>query len=69
MSYPQNMKRPTATTKATVKRGPGRPPVKDKQKMRGIRFNDAQWAEVERRSKAAGMRPTAWVRTQCLPAP
>lgn len=70
MGYPETMKSTkTTTTKAPAKRGPGRPPVEDRQKMRGIRFNDAQWAEVQKRAKAAGMKPTRWVRSQCLPAP
>ena len=48
----------------TQSRGPGRPPVEDKRKPRGG-FSDAEWAEVKRQAREAGMTASAWLRSRC----
>ena len=49
----------------------GRPPVKEslRRKVRGLRFSDEEWAEVQTAAEAAGVTVAAWVRQRCLGRP
>ena len=54
---------------ATPNKG-GRPPVADKRRVRGVRFNDAEWEAVVAAAESAGLTVAEWVRMRCalLPA-
>jgi len=43
----------------------GRPPVEDKRKPRGLKFNAAEWSRVKAAADAEGMTAAAWVRMRC----
>jgi len=55
----------TSHTTPEAKRRAGRPIIDDKRKSRGLAFNGAEWSEVQRKAKAAGMTAAAWVRMRC----
>ena len=40
----------------------GRPPVADKRRVRGVRFNDAEWDAVCAAAESAGLPVAEWVR-------
>jgi hypothetical protein len=46
------------------KRGPGRPPSADPGKRQTMRWTDAEWTELVRRAKAAGMDRTKYVKSK-----
>lgn len=48
------------------KRKPGRPPVKDKRRSRDVLYNDAEWARVKAKAKAAGIGISEYVRSRTL---
>jgi len=44
----------------------GRPAVEDKRRLRGVRANDAEWAEIKARADAAGFGVAEYVRRAAL---
>ena len=54
----------TETSQEPRKRG--RPPLEDKRRFRGVRFNDAEWEQTTARATAAGMRIAEFVRSKAL---
>ena len=44
----------------------GRPVVEDKRRLRGVRANDAEWAEIKARADADGFGVAEYVRRAAL---
>lgn len=51
-------------TRPASKPSRGRPPKPEaeRRRVRGARFNDAEWAEVQRKAAAEGLSASAWLR-------
>ena len=52
----------TTTDKPTL----GRPRLADKRRLRSIKYNDAEWAELCKKAEKAGKPPCTYARERSL---
>jgi hypothetical protein len=52
----------TTTDKPTL----GRPRLEDKRRLRSIKYNDAEWAQIVEKAKEAGKPPCTYARERSL---